>query len=338
MLIDRFRRMILPALVVMGALAAIAGVEPVAAWASTSDAGFIWPARGSSVYAIKGSITVSWTASPKTTSWRVVRQVTSLDWTGGCSGASGFARDETLNVHRASATFVEHRAERCYRYAVWKLPTTKGAPATYVSGTVRTLHRWDGSDNLYRSGVFSTQRTMSWCVGASIQMMLNIVRGTSDQTKANQEAYFDYARHNDAYTPADGANGTDPQGWSAALVHYGAGRYSDIKNDRFRRAVRDAARRLRQTGKPVGLIVAHSNHAWVMTGFTANTDPALDSRATISSVYVMGPLYPRSAHNGYDPAPNTQISYERLKSYLTRYYDSLGPDNEWEGSFVTILP
>jgi hypothetical protein len=122
------------------------------------------------------------------------------------------------------------------------------------------------------------------------------------------------------------------------LVHYGAGSYADTKYDRFNRAVRDAARRLRQTGKPVGLIVAHSNHAWVMTGFTSSADPALDSRAKITSVYVMGPLYPRDSKNGYDPAPNTQISYDGLKRYLTRYYDSLGPNNEWEGSFVTILP
>ena len=35
---------------------------------------------------------------------------------------------------------------------------------------------------------------------------------------------------------------------------------------------------------------------------------------------------------------NNGISYEGLKSYLTRYYDSLGPNNEWEGSFVTVLP
>jgi hypothetical protein len=325
-------------LVFAGTFAAIAGVEPVGAWASTSDTGFIWPAQGSSVYAIKGSITVSWTAAPKTTSWRVVRQVTSLDWTGGCSAASGFTRDETISVHKASATFVDQRADRCYRYAVWKLPAKNGAPATYVSGTIRTLFRWDGSENLYRTGVFSTQRTMSWCVGASIQMMLNIVRGTSDQTKANQQAYFDYARHNDAYTPADGANGTDPQGWSEALVHYGAGSYADVSYDRFHRAIRDAARRLRQTGKPVGLVVAHSNHAWVMTGFESTADPAFDANAEVTSVYVMGPLYPRKSHNGYDPAPNTRISYEAMKSYLTRYYDRLGPKNEWEGSFVTILP
>ena len=75
-----------------------------------------------------------------------------------------------------------------------------------------------------------------------------------------------------------------------------------------------------------------------MTGFTATADPAFDSRATITSLSIMGPLYPRSSHNGYDPAPNTRIGYDRLKGYLTRYYDSLGPKNEWEGSFVTILP
>ncbi len=336
--LDRLRRIILPALVITGALAMAAGAEPVAAWASTSDAGFVWPARGANVYATKGSITVSWTAASKAASWRVVSSVAPLDWTGGCSSASGYAREATMTIHKASATFVDQSADRCYRYSVWKLPQKSGAPATYVSGTVRTVHRWSGSYDLFRTGAFSTQRTMSWCVGASIQMMLNLVRGTSDQSKANQEAYFDYARHNDAYTPADGANGTDPQGWSEALVHYRAGNYADVKYEHFRRAVRDAARRLRQTGKPVGLVVAHSSHAWVMTGFTASSDPALDANATITSVYVLGPLYPRKTHNGYDPAPDTRIDYDHLKRYLTRYYDRLGPKNEWEGSFVTILP
>jgi hypothetical protein len=338
MQLDRLRRITLVALALSGALAALAGAEPVSAWASTSDAGFVWPAAGSNVYAIKGSVTVTWAPVSKPASWRVARSVAPLDWTGGCAVASGFIRDATTVVHRASATFKGQLADRCYRYAVWRLPAKGSAPATYRSGTVRTLHLWDGSIDTYRSGVFSTQRKMTWCVGASIQMMLNIVRGTSDQTKANQEAYFDYARHNDAYTPADGANGTDPQGWSEALVHYGAGAYADVKSDHFRGAIRDAARRLRLTGKPVGLVVAHSNHAWVMTGFTATSDPGFDRRATITSVYVLGPLYPRKSHSGYDPSPNTRIGYDHLKRYLTRYYDSLGPKNEWEGSFVTIVP
>jgi hypothetical protein len=315
-----------------------AGAEPVNAWASTADSGFIWPARGSVVYAIKGSVTVSWNRGSGANNWKVVRSKASIDGAGGCAAAIGWSQAGSQIVHKAAATFGGQLGDRCYRYAVWRLPIKQHASATYVSGSIRTLHLWHGSEDLYRGGVFSTQRTMSWCVGASIQMMLNIVRGASDQSKTNQEAYFDYARHNDAYQPAENANGTDPQGWSEALVHYGAGAYSDASSDHFKRAVRDAARRLRQTGKPVGLIVMHSSHAWVMTGFSATADPALDSRAQITAVYVMGPLYPRKSQHGYDPSPNTRFSFDGLKAYLTRYYDSLGPDNEWEGNFVTILP
>ena len=80
-------------------------------------------------------------------------------------------------------------------------------------------------------------------------------------------------------------------GWSTTLVHYGAGAYHDARVAHFKEAVRTAALRLRQTGKPVGLVVAHSSHAWVMTGFSATADPALDPQATITAVYVMGPLY-----------------------------------------------
>src|SRR6476469_9518017 len=112
--IDRIRRISLSVLALAGAFAAIAGAQPVGAWASTSDTGFVWPARGSSVYATRGSITVTWAAAPKTNSWRVARFVAPLDWTGGCSGASGFTRDETTTVHKASATFADHLADRCY--------------------------------------------------------------------------------------------------------------------------------------------------------------------------------------------------------------------------------
>ena len=111
--------------------------------------------------------------------------------------------------------FAGHAADRCYRYSARAMRTKTGASTTFVSGEIRTLHLWGGTYDLYRHGAFSSQRTMSWCVGASVQMMLNIVRDTSDHSEANQEGYIHYARHHDAYKPQDGANGTDPRGWSA---------------------------------------------------------------------------------------------------------------------------
>lgn len=169
-------------------------------------------------------------------------------------------------------------------------------------------------------------------------MMLNIVNHTKDHTSANQERYITYARRNDLYqSPA--AKGSDAQGWAAALVHFGAGdSYKVVSNPRYKPSIQEAVRRLRATGKPVGLIVAHSNHAWVLTGFEATTDPAIDENAQITALYVMGSLWPRKSSNGYDPPPNTRLTFDELRKFHTRYYDKSGPDNPWEGMFVTIVP
>ena len=48
-------------------------------------------------------------------------------------------------------------------------------------GATTSPSSWSGRYDLYRSGVFSSQQTMTWCVAASVQMMLNIVRGQSDR-------------------------------------------------------------------------------------------------------------------------------------------------------------
>jgi hypothetical protein len=54
-------------------------------------------------------------------------------------------------------------------------------------------------------------------------MMKNIVRGQSDRSYANQETYQRSARSLDLYVASDGAKGSDPEGWAAALRVHGAG-------------------------------------------------------------------------------------------------------------------
>lgn len=324
------------ALVSVG-LAPAAAAKPGAAFPAGTG-GFIWPAPDAVSYAAKGTLTISWDAGEVVTdSWDVVRSSGPLDLDGGCADVS-FSPETPVTTVATSLTLDGQLANRCYRYAV---SPTAPAPATdeptYLSGSVRTLSAWNGKYDLYRPGVFSTQQTNTWCVAASIQMMLNIIDGDSDHSVDSQRTYIRYARKNDQYlTPA--AQGTDAQGWALSLTNFGGGHYEDVSNPRYKRSIRFAVRRLRQTGKPVGLVVAHSNHAWVLTGFESATDPALDHLAQIKALYVMGPLWPSTNSSGFDPRPNTRFTFEQLKRYHTRYYDSRGPNNPWEYTFVSILP
>jgi hypothetical protein len=198
---------------------------------------------------------------------------------------------------------------------------------------------WTGRYNLYRKGVFSSQRTYTWCVAASVQMMLNIIDGTNDHSRERQERYIRYARKHDQFEDQT-ITGTDGQGWVASLNHFGnRTNYHIVSSKTYAKALRSSVRRLRATGEPVGLVINHHNHAWVMTGFESPTDPSLDRYFKPTAVYIMGPLYPRPPHNGMDPPPDTRISYEQMKNYLNEYRGAeAAPNNPWEGLFITIQP
>jgi hypothetical protein len=208
---------------------------------------------------------------------------------------------------------------------------------TARSGPVRTLTSWTGTYNLYRSTAFVTQKTFSWCVAASTQMTLNLAKGTSDRTYATQQRYMAYAQSHDRYAPGV-AKGTDPQGWVATLNYNGGTRgYHAVESTSYGAAVRSAVKRLRLTGKPVGLVVGRGSHAWTLHGFRATADPGTSSTFTVTSVYVSGPLYPIQQRNGFDMPPNTRLSYSYFANFLTPYYDRLGP-SPWDRSYVTIQP
>ena len=180
---------------------------------------------------------------------------------------------------------------------------------------------------------------MTWCVAASIQMMLNIVRDENDHSYDNQHDYIHYARQHDRYKdPA--ITGTDGWGWVAALQHFGGlDNYKIVGSASYKNAIRSAVHRLRLTNQPVGLIIIHHYHAWVMTGFEATADPKFTSDYVIKAVYIMGPLYPRPQQsNGLDPAPHTRLTRRELAHYLTTYIDHYKPNGPLEGKYVTIQP
>jgi hypothetical protein len=115
-------------------------------------------------------------------------------------------------------------------------------------------------------------------------------------------------------------------------------RYRIVASSGYRTAVRSAVTSLRQTNLPVAIAVAHGNHAWVLTGFTATADPARTDRFRVTSVRVTGPLWGlQSRAFGYDMRPNTRLTRAQLKRFFTRWhYPRIRM--AWEGRWVAIQP
>ncbi len=191
---------------------------------------------------------------------------------------------------------------------------------------------WSGKLNLFRARTFVTQKTFKWCVAASVQMMVNIVRHRTDRSRATQARMIAYAQRWDN-GPYGEEGGTDVTGWIAALRHYGAGRYRAVGATTAARALRVAATAMRQTGRPAGILVMEGKHAWVLHGFESRTDPRKDRRAQITAVRVSGPLYPVKQSGGYDPRPNSRMSARTLARFFQP--TSVG---ELVGRYVVVIP
>lgn len=196
---------------------------------------------------------------------------------------------------------------------------------------------WTGGIDLYRTGVFTTQKTWLWCTAADVQITRNIVDGAADHSKSGQQRYFDYMRaHNRYDIPVK--DGVDPAGWAAGLRNFVDGRYRLTTSTSFDAALRAAVTNLRETNLPVAITVSHGNHAWVLTGFTATADPAVTTRFTVTSVRVVGPLWGlQSRKYGYDMRPDTKLTPAQLKTFFTPWHYA-GVKMAWEGRWVSVQP
>jgi hypothetical protein len=168
--------------------------------------------------------------------------------------------------------------------------------------------------------------------------MINLVKGTSSHGEAAQTRYWRYAQDHSRYPITD--NGADAAGWAAAMKHWNAGNYTVGVHNTMQASLRAAAKRMRATGKPVGMIVWGRNggHAWVMTGFRATADPKNSSDYTVTSVQAMGPLWPLGTIGGksFDPGPKDWVSYDTLRKKFTENVQRSAPD--WNGRWITVLP
>ena len=199
------------------------------------------------------------------------------------------------------------------------------------------LPAWNGGINLYRTGVFSTQKSWLWCTAADVQIMRNIKYHRTDHSRVTQSRYFEYMRTKNRYSLPRSA-GVDPQGWTAGLRRYVDDRYRLVASDTFPTSLRLAVKRMRQTNLPVAIAVSHGNHGWVLHGFTATADPLKTSTFTVTSVRVSGPLWGlQNSSFGYDMRPNTKLTVTQLKRFFTTWW--YAPKRMiWDGKFVSIQP
>jgi hypothetical protein len=191
---------------------------------------------------------------------------------------------------------------------------------------------------------FVAQTNFVQCVGASMQMMLNMMKPGADRSATTQRRLQQLAREKSGPRP-DGfeRQGASVLGWATGLNLLGAGPYELAGTDTLESALLTAARAIRLTGKPVGLLMWHGRHAWVMSGFRATTDP-LAADARVIAAFVEDPLYPHgSSAWGPSPAPGAALTPAELGAqFVPRRSSNRWPATSWgtklAGKYVLVLP
>ena len=124
--------------------------------------------------------------------------------------------------------------------------------------------------NLYRKGDYVAQFTFEWCVGASLQMALNMATDASRTSRKDQQRLWAMAQARSS-SPFGGAN---PRGWTAALNDLGIGPYELVSIPTFEGALQVAARAIRETKR--------SNRVFLSSSCIHRSDRLRSRPATIS--------------------------------------------------------
>jgi putative peptidoglycan lipid II flippase len=189
--------------------------------------------------------------------------------------------------------------------------------------------------DLYQKGDYVNEYIDIWCVPAAMQTSMNIMDAGSDKTKETQRNLFNLAR---SLAPApDGA--VEPEGWAAGLTELGYGRYEVRAATSIRAAVQLAALQLRLTNRPVGLMTWKGAHSWVMSGFTATADPAVNDRFRVSAIYAEDVWWPRiSTIWGPSNPPDTLVAVSDLDIDYLPWKRPRGSYPDKDGVYVLVVP
>ena len=229
-------------------------------------------------------------------------------------------------------------------------PAVKGEPADKVTNAqradqkvVRLQPRPKAGPfemNLFSRGDFMHQATKDMCVAGSTQIMMNIIdSGKPNRSVAYQKGLYQRGRELSPNKSKLGPIGVDLTGWAELLNTNGYGPYVVESAETRRGAVRKAARAIRLTGKPVGLVVWRGAHSWVMSGFTSTADPAYDRGFQVKAAYIQDTWYPYvSTIWGASNPPNTLVPMGNLKEDFLPYQRPRANYLKRDGKFMLILP
>lgn len=188
--------------------------------------------------------------------------------------------------------------------------------------------------DLYQAGDFVAQHTFEWCVAASVQMAWNMVQTDVRSSRADQQQLWEMARDrsNNPY------RGADPGGWTQLLNELGLGPYELVSIPKYDGALAVAAQALRDTGRPVGLVMWRGRHAWIMSGFESLGDPAANGDFQVTGIRVADPLYPYGSGTwGPSPEPNALLSPEQLAEQFV-FREQRRWSSHIPAGFLLVLP
>jgi hypothetical protein len=196
---------------------------------------------------------------------------------------------------------------------------------------------------------FVAQTNFVQCVGASMQMMLNIVGESNDRSAKTQLQLQNLARElSGPSRTGRQRQGASVRGWAGGLNQLNAGPYRLLGTDTLDEALHAAAKAIRETGKPVGLLVWRGRHAWVMSGFHATADPLISDAFAVTAAIVLDPLYPHgSSVWGPSPAPREALTVKEVgRQFVPRRQGSMPGGSTLgsaimsalSGKYVLVLP
>src|SRR5258706_7337402 len=109
--------------------------------------------------------------------------------------------------------------------------------------------------DLARGGDFVAQKNLVQCVGASMQMMLNIIGSADDRSAVTQLRLQRLARSLSGPTrPGFERHGASVRGWMGGLNQLAAGPYRLVGTAPLDEAMGTAPMAIRPTGRPVRLL------------------------------------------------------------------------------------